>query len=83
MLLASFHAFGAQPILSLADFPILSSVSIPCDAGSCGRGSAEEGFLAPPVVSLDTNIKIVKRANATVKHYGVMAHMQMRAVSEE
>lgn len=39
----------------------------------------EEGLLRPPVVSLDTNITIIKKANATSKHYGQMGHWQMRA----
>lgn len=46
----------------------------------CLWGSEEEGLPSPPVLRLDTNITVIKRANSTVKHYGVMGHWQMRAV---
>eukprot|EP00946_MAST-07B_sp_MAST-7B-sp1_P003171 g3171.t1 len=46
----------------------------------CLWGSEAEGLPAPPVVSLDTNITVIKKANSTVKHYGVMGHWQMRGI---
>ena len=46
----------------------------------CLWGSAEEGLPAPPVVSLDANITVIKKVNSTFSHYGVMGHWQMRAV---
>lgn len=46
----------------------------------CIWGTAEEGLPPPPVVSLDTNITVIKKANSTAKHYGVMGHWQMRAI---
>ena len=46
----------------------------------CMWGTAEEGLPAPPVLSLYTNLTVIKKANSSVKHYGVMAHWQMRAV---
>ena len=46
----------------------------------CLWGTAEEGLPPPPVVSLDTNITVIKKVNSTVKHYGVMGHWQMRAI---
>ena len=46
----------------------------------CIWGSEAEGLPPPPVVSLDTNITVVKHVNSTNGHHGVMAHWQMRAV---
>ena len=46
----------------------------------CIWGTAAEGLPSPPVLSLDAKITLIKRANSTVKHYGVMAHWQMRAI---
>lgn len=31
-------------------------------------------------MSLDTNITLIKKANSTNAHFGVMGHMQMRAI---
>lgn len=45
----------------------------------CIWGYKEEGLLPPPIVSLDTNITIIKKANASSEHYGQMGHWQMRA----
>lgn len=45
----------------------------------CVWGYKEPGLLPPPIVSLNTNITIIKKANATYTHYGVMGHWQMRA----
>ena len=44
----------------------------------CVWGSAEEGLLPPPVLSLDTNLTSIKRANSTNGHWGVMALWQAR-----
>lgn len=49
-------------------------ISIP----PCLWGSAAEGLLPPPVISLDTNLTTVKRVNSTFGHWGVMALWQMR-----
>ena len=46
----------------------------------CLWGTKEEGLPPPPVLHIDTNITVIKKANATVKHYGVMGHWQMRAI---
>jgi len=46
----------------------------------CIWGSAAEGLEMPPVLPADTNVLAIKRANSTLKHYGVMGHWQMRAV---
>ncbi len=40
----------------------------------------EEGLLPPPLVTLDTNIIVIGRTNATYGHTGNMAHFQMRGV---
>jgi len=45
----------------------------------CVWGYNEQGLRKPPVVSLDTNITIIKKANASSEHYGQMGHWQMRA----
>eukprot|EP00294_Goniomonas_avonlea_P005205 CAMPEP_0114558124 /NCGR_PEP_ID=MMETSP0114-20121206/10203_1 /TAXON_ID=31324 /ORGANISM="Goniomonas sp, Strain m" /LENGTH=847 /DNA_ID=CAMNT_0001743471 /DNA_START=21 /DNA_END=2564 /DNA_ORIENTATION=- len=44
----------------------------------CIWGSAEEGLLPPPVLSMETNLTAIKKCNSTYYHYGVMAHWQMR-----
>lgn len=45
----------------------------------CIWGYKEKGLRKPPIVSLDTNITVIKKANATSAHYGQMGHWQMRA----
>eukprot|EP01062_Namystynia_karyoxenos_P053990 TRINITY_DN4407_c0_g1_i1.p1 TRINITY_DN4407_c0_g1~~TRINITY_DN4407_c0_g1_i1.p1 ORF type:complete len:832 (+),score=241.78 TRINITY_DN4407_c0_g1_i1:80-2575(+) len=45
----------------------------------CIWGSAEEGMREPPLLSWDTNLTSIKEANSSIYHYGVMAHLQMRA----
>ena len=49
-------------------------ISIP----PCLFGTKEEGLLPPPVLSLDSNLTTIKRANNTNGHWGVMALWQMR-----
>ena len=49
-------------------------ISIP----PCLFGSKEEGLLPPPVLSLNSNLTTIKRANNTNGHWGVMALWQMR-----
>lgn len=44
----------------------------------CIWGTADEGLLPPPLVSLDTNITVIGRSNATFGHWGQMGHFQMR-----
>ena len=39
----------------------------------------EEGLHPPPILSLDSNLTTIKRANSTNGHWGVMALWQMRA----
>ena len=46
----------------------------------CVWGTKEEGLPFPPVLSLDTNITVIKRVNSTNGHRGVMAHWQMRGI---
>lgn len=46
----------------------------------CIWGTPGENLRPPPVVSLDTNLTIVKLTNSSDGHYGVMSHMQMRAI---
>ena len=46
----------------------------------CLWGSAEEGLELPPVFPAGANVSAIKRSNSTLKHFGVMAHWQMRAV---
>ena len=62
--------------------PHLGWVRIRYAAGipPCVWGSADEGLPSPPIVSLDANITVIKLANSTIEHYGVMGHWQMRAV---
>ena len=45
----------------------------------CVWGSKEEGLNPPPILSLDSNLTTIKRANNTNGHWGVMALWQMRA----
>jgi len=45
----------------------------------CVWGYKEDGLLQPPVVSLDTNITVIAKENATTNHFGQMGHWQMRA----
>ena len=45
----------------------------------CVWGSEEEGLQPPPILSLDSNLTTIKRANSTNGHWGVMALWQMRA----
>jgi|EP00945_MAST-04E_sp_MAST-4E-sp1_P004816 hypothetical protein len=45
----------------------------------CVWGSKEEGLRPPPILSLDSNLTTIKRANSTNGHWGVMALWQMRA----
>eukprot|EP00812_Abedinium_dasypus_P000841 NODE_109_length_2084_cov_290.840315.p1 GENE.NODE_109_length_2084_cov_290.840315~~NODE_109_length_2084_cov_290.840315.p1 ORF type:complete len:681 (+),score=169.76 NODE_109_length_2084_cov_290.840315:29-2044(+) len=44
----------------------------------CVWGSKEEGLAPPPVLSLDSNLTVLKIANNTYGHWGVMALWQMR-----
>lgn len=44
----------------------------------CQFGNPADGFLAPPVLSMDTNLTSVKIANSSVAHSGVMAIWQGR-----
>ncbi len=55
------------------------SVGIP----PCAWGSAQEGLPPPPVLSLDTNLTAIKKANATYYHWAVMSHFQMRGAWAE
>eukprot|EP01062_Namystynia_karyoxenos_P053991 TRINITY_DN4407_c0_g2_i1.p1 TRINITY_DN4407_c0_g2~~TRINITY_DN4407_c0_g2_i1.p1 ORF type:complete len:883 (+),score=253.05 TRINITY_DN4407_c0_g2_i1:102-2651(+) len=67
-----------EPVYGKGDGPMDESgyaVGIP----PCIWGTAAEGLPPPPVLSLDTNILAIKRANNSIYHYGVMAHLQMRA----
>lgn len=45
----------------------------------CLWGSAAEGLKPPPVLRLDSNLTVVKRANSTYGHWGTMALWQMHA----
>lgn len=45
----------------------------------CIWGTAAEGLKAPPILRLDSNLTVVKRANNTNGHWGTMALWQMRA----
>ena len=45
----------------------------------CLWGDEAEGLHSPPVLSLDTNLTSIKRANSTNGHWGVMALWQMRS----
>jgi len=45
----------------------------------CVWGSAAEGLKPPPILHLDSNLTVVKRANNTNGHWGNMALWQMRA----
>lgn len=45
----------------------------------CLWGSASEGLLPPPILSLDSNLTSIKRTNSTNGHWGVMGLWQMRA----
>ena len=45
----------------------------------CLWGSAQDGLAPPPILSLDSNLTTIKRANNTNGHWGVMALWQMRA----
>jgi len=44
----------------------------------CQWGDAADGLRPPPVLSLDANLSVVKQANVTAYHYGVMGIFQMR-----
>jgi hypothetical protein len=66
--------------------PIYGNGTAPLDEMSyiisippCLFGSKEEGLQPPPVLSLNSNLTTIKRANNTNGHWGVMALWQMRA----
>jgi len=67
----------SHPVYGQGDAPMDESGYI---AGilPCVWGSAAEGLAAPPVLSLDTNVTVIKKANSTNFHYGVMGHWQIR-----
>ena len=44
----------------------------------CQWSEADPRLRAPPVLPLEANLSLVKRANATYYHYGVMGILQMR-----
>lgn len=44
----------------------------------CQFGDPADGFTAPPVLSMDTNLVSIKTANISVAHSGVMAIWQGR-----
>jgi hypothetical protein len=44
----------------------------------CQWGDPQDGLAPPPVIGLDTNLVGIKRANASVGHFGVMAIFQGR-----
>ena len=46
----------------------------------CTWGTKEEGLPYPPILSMDTNITVIKRVNSTTGHRGVMGHWQMRGI---
>lgn len=46
----------------------------------CIWGTEEEGLNPPPVVPVSAEVFAIKKVNSTIKHTGVMAHWQMRAV---
>ena len=46
----------------------------------CIWGTKNEGLPYPPILSLNTNITVIKKVNSTVGHRGVMGHWQMRAI---
>lgn len=48
----------------------------------CLWGSAEEGLPSPPLLNLDTNMTVIKKANSTVGHRVVMGHWQIRAIRD-
>lgn len=46
----------------------------------CLWGDAAEGLLAPPMLTLETELLSIKRNNNSVGHYGEMASWQMRGI---
>jgi len=64
--------------------PVLGSSDDPMDEESylwlppAQWGDPTQGLAPPPVLSMDTNLLSIKRANATYGHYGVMAIWQGR-----
>lgn len=68
-----------EPIFGNSTTQIMNEAGYLYGIPPCVWGYQEEGLLPPPIVSLDTNITLIKKANATYTHYGVMGHWQMRA----
>lgn len=67
----------ATPVYGTGDEP-LNEAGYAAGILPCIWGTKEEGFHAPPVLSLNTNITVIKRANATYKHYGNKRHIALR-----
>jgi hypothetical protein len=65
--------------------PLIGKSTTPMDEESylwlppCQWGDRADGLLKPPIITLETNLLGIKRANASVGHFGVMAIFQGRA----
>jgi len=68
-----------EPHYGTTDMP-MNEAGYAAGIPPCLWGTAAEGLHSPPIVSLDSNITVIKRVNSTSAHFGVMAHWQMRGI---
>jgi hypothetical protein len=68
-----------EPVYGNATSEIMNEAGYINGNPPCIWGYKEQGLLPPPVLSLNTNMMLITKANATYTHYGAMGAWQMRA----